>query len=617
MDYFRGRGAKLAAKRVAFVFAAIFVFVASFFIGNVIRSWRRGNAAVLADDVRVEENSPLTYYLKVKYDGVDRQGVNSSDSATAEMYSDTIVVTDKIPDGLIFQNFVTTSSGSIGAVKRSNTNSACPGNVVDDTGSTVGWRNNSTEYVYHGLHYTTANRTVSFKVKGLQAGCQLLVGINTKTPILDGAITRMDFYNTAGYLEGDLTGKSNTTHHWIGRETVTKYQVKYQYSGTVPSDAPVLPAMGEYASGVSVGVAEEPTLAGYTFSGWSTTAVTVNNGSFTMPGSNVTFVGSFTEKPKYTVAYSATGMPENYRVPSTKSYGAGDTVVLDDMAAGTIIDGYRFLGWSVSGVTVSDGKFTMPASNVTINGSFQRIDYAVSYEFKGTAMPSNASSLLPATRSYYPGDTVAVADDPEASGYRFLGWDKDDFKMPESSVTVSGEWAVQSGSFRPTITQRIVNQKDKYYKGEKVQFEIKITNSSNFPIKNVNVGLNLDGAEYTNGTGYLKRTDQLAQIPTLSSGETIALYAEFDVLENITKIWSNVAELLSAEADNGYSLDVSDEAMSSYSVAVSFNTESWNDIPVFTGVDLGQFGPFVILIVLGVLGGTLIVLRSRRSIRNC
>ena len=118
MDYFRGRGAKLPAKRVAFVLAAILVFAASFFIGNVIRSWRRGNAAVLADDVRVEENSPLTYYLKVKYDGVDRQGVNSSDSATAEMYSDTIVVTDKIPDGLIFQNFVTTSSGSIGAGRR-------------------------------------------------------------------------------------------------------------------------------------------------------------------------------------------------------------------------------------------------------------------------------------------------------------------------------------------------------------------------------------------------------------------------------------------------------------------------------------------------------------------
>mgnify|MGYP002509399003 CR=1 FL=1 len=45
-----------------------------------------------------------------------------------------------------------------------------------------------------------------------------------------------------------------------------------------------------------VSVAMEPTVEGYTFSGWTTTDVTINNGKFIMPNNNVTFTaltGSF------------------------------------------------------------------------------------------------------------------------------------------------------------------------------------------------------------------------------------------------------------------------------------------------------------------------------------
>ncbi len=75
---------------------------------------------ILENDVEVEPNSYLTYYLDVNYDGVDRNGVESSDTTTAEINSGYINVSDKIPDGLTFEGFVATSDGSIGAVQRSD-----------------------------------------------------------------------------------------------------------------------------------------------------------------------------------------------------------------------------------------------------------------------------------------------------------------------------------------------------------------------------------------------------------------------------------------------------------------------------------------------------------------
>ena len=51
---------------------------------------------ILENDVEVEPNSYLTYYLDVNYDGVDRNGVESSDTTTAEINSGYINVSDMV-----------------------------------------------------------------------------------------------------------------------------------------------------------------------------------------------------------------------------------------------------------------------------------------------------------------------------------------------------------------------------------------------------------------------------------------------------------------------------------------------------------------------------------------
>ena len=270
----------------------IVVFALVVFILLLILFLDKSLATVLNNDVSIEENSELIYYLKVSYDGIDKNGVVSNASTVSEINSRTIFVEDKLPGGLIFSGFVTTSSGSIGAVKRSD-GSICSGLVVDDTNSNGVWNSNNTEYTYHGLHYNVNNNTITFKVKDLQAGCDLTVGVITEAGDLDDVNTsnvelRRDFYNYFSAREREFTVNSNTVHVFMGDENISLYNVYYEYTGIVPEGI-ISPSTTSYAPNSFVNMAANTNVEGYTFSGWTTNDVIVTDGNFTMPNSDVTF----------------------------------------------------------------------------------------------------------------------------------------------------------------------------------------------------------------------------------------------------------------------------------------------------------------------------------------
>lgn len=528
----------------------VFGLSISLFVALLIVLINRSFAVPLDDGARVAPNSDLTYYIDVIYDGKDATAVSSSDTVTANVNSDYIYVEDKLPDGLTFKNFVTTSDGTIGAVKRSD-GSSCPGYVVGDSA---------------GLVYDNTTRTVSFKVKNLQAGCKLTVGIVTTTPSLPSG-KRLDFYNTAFARENNFTFKSNTVHVFMGDEGATLYTVTYKYTGTVPDGAPV-PEVGSYSAGATVGVEANPTIAGYTFSGWKTSDTTVSNNSFTMPSKNITFTGSFAAKTKHNVSYTISGTaPEGFVSPSTKSYGTGDDVVLDTLKVGDVINGYKFLGWSSSTVDLSDGIFQMPNSNVTIIGRFEQIKYTVSYQFQGAVIPSNADSLLPAATTYAPGEIVTVASDPVASGYKFLGWYKSaTFEMPEEDVVIYGEWMRFSGYFVPTITITIPSQKAIYQEGEIVNFQITVKNNASIPINDVMIQDYLEGVTFNAGSNYTVLSDKIAKISTIVAGGSVTLTAKFTAGSDVVKDYVNTVELTGAIANNYYYLDTTKD----YKVSAHF-----------------------------------------------
>ncbi len=529
----------------------IFIVFISLFILLINRSF----AIDLENDSRIAPNSELIYYIDVIYDGTDAKAVTSSDNATADVYSDYIYVEDKIPEGLTFLDFVTTEDGTIGAVKRSD-GSSCPGSVVDGV---------------DGLNYDSSTRMVSFKVKNLQAGCKLTVGIVTMTPELTNK--RIDFYNTAFARENDFTVKSNTIHTFMGNEDATLYSVTYNYIGDIPDNAPELPTAASYNKGSTVGVLADPNISGYEFSGWSTTDVTVSNGIFTMPEDNVTFTGKFTKKATYDVTYVILGdVPTGFVVPSTKSYSALSDVKIDSLAVGDVVNGYKFLGWSSSVTVDENGIFTMPDSEVTITGSFEKIKYSVSYQFQGSVIPSNASELLPETVKYAPGEEVTLAPDPTTSGYKFLGWYKSKtFTMPEEDVVITGEWMLFSGYFIPSISISISNEQDVYQDGDIVNFNIVVTNSSNFDLSDVMLQERLAGASFTdNGNGYTVMNDSFVKISTLAANSSKIISAKYIVSDDIVNDYVNVVELTGALADSGYYLDTSKD----YKVSSDFKVSN-------------------------------------------
>lgn len=539
---------KKAKKSLLICLAVVIVAIAVISIGSSF-------SQVLENDVRVAENSDLTYYLDVIYDGKDSDVKTSSDTATANVNSDFIYVEDKLPEGLTFKEFVSTEDGTIGAVKRSD-GSSCPGYVVDGVA---------------GLKYDEATGIVSFRVKNLQAGCKLTVGIVTTTPSLNGK-KRMDFYNTANARENDFSINSNTVHVFMGKDDETLHTVRYKYTGTVPDGAPAAPNDSSYASGTEVGVLNNPTVAGYTFSGWTTSGVTVTDGVFTMPEADVDFVGSFEKKPTYKVSYTiSSDMPDGYVVPREKEYGKSDDVIIDSLKEGDVVNGYKFLGWGNESLTIEDGVFQMPENDVVLVGKFEKISYTVTYKFQGAVIPPAGDSLLPEVANYYPGDEVTLADDPVATGYKFLGWySSKTFEMPEDNVIVYGEWMLEAGKFTPTIEKTIIDKKDYYKKGDKVSFEVTVNNTADYPIKEVLLQEMLDGATFVAGSGYELLNEQYVKINTIPANGSVVVSCEYIAKDDALKEVTNEVVLKGALADNNNNLDTSKE----YSATAKFNVSN-------------------------------------------
>ena len=229
----------------------------------------------------------------------------------------------------------------------------------------------------------------------------------------------------------------------------------------------------------------------------------------------------------------------------------------------------------------------------------------VVYQFTGSVQPPNASTLLPATVTYDDGDTVTVAQAPTATGYRFLGWTMNGqsvsgtFTMPSQNVTISGSWEQFSGYFSPSISKQITNPQGVYRYGDAVEFLITVSNPESYPIANVEVTEKLAGASFLAHSGYtVSNAGDTATIPSIPANGAVVLYAEFDIADDITQTLTNTVEITGASADNYYFLDTSQ----TYIASVQFNTQSWQDVPVLTGVNTNSTILYFVLMLLGAIG---------------
>ena len=166
----------------------------------------------------------------------------------------------------------------------------------------------------------------------------------------------------------------------------------------------------EVAYGSSITLEENPSKEGHTFSGWSEIPET-------MPASDVTITGSYTIN-KYKLIYQVDD--ETYM---TVEIAYGSSITPEENPSK---EGYTFSGWS-------EIPETMPASDVTITGSYTvnkyKLTYVVDDETYKTIELAYGSSITP-------------EENPSKKGYTFSGWSEIPETMPAQDVTIAGTYTV-------------------------------------------------------------------------------------------------------------------------------------------------------------------------------
>ncbi len=518
--------------------------------------------------------------------------------------SNTISVKDKLPEGLEL----------IG--------------VDDDIWSSGPWCNLSgIVNGSSGIKYDENTRTVSFKVSNLEAGCNISVVLKVRP--LD-TTTRIDMYNTAKATVNGKNVDSNIVYSYIGPESSERYKVTYNIVGLDENKTAVAtPVEKEYTVGQTVGTELPSEIDGYTFSGFTSSDVTISNDKFVMPNKNVTITGTYVSsnetKHKLKFAISDSNI-KDIILPKDKEFKTGETINILDIVyryykeyspqyyyeyyGGVLRFGDYFLvDYNLpSNVEVDEaGYFQMPDNDTTLTLVFEKYPNIVTYRFEGDIVPKTAemtkstATVSEKTKQainenildriedgmniygysiHNAGDTVKLKKDYKSTTCidksdnnkevtcRFIGWyQNDEFVMPSYNLDVFGKWMKITGTFAPEMNLVVLNPKEKYEKGDVVEFKTTIKNTASVDIKNLVINNNFKEQTIKEGNGYKISGDQII-IDEIKANSTIEIFSNFLVGENVDRTFTNQLQLVAADAPAGYYLENDD-----YIVETEFDTQ--------------------------------------------
>ena len=223
---------------------------------------------------------------------------------------------------------------------------------------------------------------------------------------------------------------------------------------------------------------QDPTKTGYEFKGWSPSVAEKVTG-------NVTYKAQW-EPVNYSVTYTWEGAPTGETCPTgatnlhmsdlysvDTNYTSGKVIETKD-TYGNVTDRYTFSGWASATdaggnpVTITNGTLTMPASNVTISGTWSHetvtvLPHKVSYSWSmaagstvdlpsGIKLPGEITGLVKnqpysIDTSYYKNYTIETKDayDNTIGRYTFSGWtDPNGGTMGDADVVVTGTWSYEA-----------------------------------------------------------------------------------------------------------------------------------------------------------------------------
>lgn len=267
------------------------------------------------------------------------------------------------------------------------------------------------------------------------------------------------------YQPGSKYTHDHHNLHFIGKWSLIKYTVAYQFTGTIPSGANLPTDSAKYTVKDTVTLKMPDTVANYQFNGWTYNGSAVTS-PFQMVAANVTFWGSWSQL--FTLTYSFDNTPEGANLPGPETRAALSSLPLAPPTGNVV--GFTFEGWKYNGVLV-DGNFVMPNGPATVTGAWKAIEApptatptdiptptppppsptpspiiysAVSYSYTGIVPPG--APVAPATVRYGWG-SVKVAPSPEMNGYIFTGWVTTDVTVKNGAFIVNGDDIHFTGSW--------------------------------------------------------------------------------------------------------------------------------------------------------------------------
>lgn len=231
----------------------------------------------------------------------------------------------------------------------------------------------------------------TIKVKATEGGSAAGGGVFVEGDMVTLTATPDEGYHFVRWSDGNTTNPytfvAEADVDLTAEFAPNLYRIVYMVDGEVYKTE-------SYAYGSAVTAIAAPTKDGYTFSGWSDVPAT-------MPAGDVTVSGSFAVNT-YTLTYMVDG--EKYW-EGTVAYGTALTALEAPTKRG-----HTFSGWS--GLPA-----TMPANDVTVNGSFTIDRYTVTfYDWDGTVLKVETVAW---------GQAATPPADPTREGYTFIGWDFD------------------------------------------------------------------------------------------------------------------------------------------------------------------------------------------------
>lgn len=167
--------------------------------------------------------------------------------------------------------------------------------------------------------------------------------------------------------------------------------------------------------------------------------------------------------------------------------------------------------------------------------------------------------------------------------------------------------------FAPDISVVIPNKPDYYRVGDIVPFEVTVTNTANYPITDVHIAELMQDATFISSADYTLSSDREAVIASIPANSSIKLYAQYEVIRDLTASYSNSFEITSASADAHYYLDKTQP----YIAEDTFNVRGWQDDPVPSGVNSNGTTFYSFLTLMGALGiGINVVIKYRKKLKE-